>query len=355
MMLRTVFPVLTTFMVHAGLAANTARADEVFYISDGVHLHLVHGTTTQMSVEQWAAYYFKKDSPSNLPSRAWGMATARTAEAVLRHVESDQKFERHFEKWCGCSWGTDTFFNVVAPVALILKPVRDGARTKKIVETLHSTGDRLKGLIDMFNSAADLAGENRLPGLSGPFADFVQALHKGIDRFLMMKKDLTQFSDVALNQLEDRLNEFGSTLDGLAHDSTTVFGSPNAPQTSQTGPQFRFPLDYGGTVFATQTFQVTGNQLTYERHYERTDRAADANGSWNQYSISFADVHAKFEGGRDQVWATKIFCRANDACLKMRAGDDSSLKQRDRDRVYDWIYFPSEGEARAFEQNVNNR
>ena len=163
-----------------------SKAANSYYVFDGNSLVTVFDSPSNAHADQWAAFYFKKGTSPTEISQRWGMDLGSTPDEVLHNVEINQNFEKRYEKWCLCSWGPNTFFNSVAPVAMVKEASALRPRQVEILAKAHSAWDRVQGLIGRFNKAADLASELKLPRLggTGPFADFMGAMHASIDQFM---------------------------------------------------------------------------------------------------------------------------------------------------------------------------
>lgn len=196
--------------------ASQAIALDSYYVISGDSFQRVQGDPKAIMVEYWAAYFFKKGEPTSPVSRAWGAHTSDSPEAVARHVQMNQDFEKRYQRWCGCAWGADTFFNAVAPVAVVKKTSKNSAIDSQkagLLKQLHETWDQLIEVRDRFNNAADLAGEQKLLTLkSGPFSDFMHAMHESVDKAMSLQNELTLYSDIAVSRLEDQLGLFQKSV-----------------------------------------------------------------------------------------------------------------------------------------------
>jgi hypothetical protein len=223
---------LTIAMALAAACLWTSVASaEKYYVSDGKKIELIDGDPADANVAEWAVYFFRRGDTAENPSKAWGSETADSPAAIEKLIENDQKFEKSYEKWCGCAWGKDTFFNPLAPVGLLNKSKQLGAKSQSVLEKAHAAADRIESLIERFNDAATLAGDEKLPTLiKGPLADFAKHLHKVFDKFLATKKEVTQLSDSAIASLDKQLEAFGTDLEQgekLADKATEAAANAN--------------------------------------------------------------------------------------------------------------------------------
>src|SRR5579872_101376 len=185
---------------------------ESYYVFDGNNMSTVFDSPQNAHVDQWAAFYFKRGASVSVLSQRWGMDLGSSPSEVIAKVEKNQKFEKRYEKWCGCSWGSDTFFNAAVPVAMVKEAssARLTAKQSEILDKLHTGWDRLQLVIKAFNAAADWAGEAKLPRLNykGPFAEYMAVLHRATDTFNRISHEVTRYSDAALGVLEADLDKF---------------------------------------------------------------------------------------------------------------------------------------------------
>lgn len=203
---RTVIPLVLCLLYGRTVAA------EGYWIFDGRSLTLVQRDPSSARATEWAAFYFRKAAPAGTMSQRWGIDTASGPAAVLKKVQANQKFERYYEKWCGCSWGQDTFFNVVAPVALE-KPsgITDflSARQNAGASKLHEAWDTVTEYRDRFNQAADLVGGQKLAYFgSGPVAEFMNNMHETLDKFLSLSDQLMRPATLSQAILEKNIDRF---------------------------------------------------------------------------------------------------------------------------------------------------
>src|SRR5438132_4478239 len=98
-----------------------AQSAQTYWVYDGRSLSVVQRDPSTVQAKEWAAFYFRKSAPAGTMSQRWGIDTGQSAADVLRKVKENQRFERQFERWCQCSWGENTTFNVIAPVVSLSK------------------------------------------------------------------------------------------------------------------------------------------------------------------------------------------------------------------------------------------
>jgi hypothetical protein len=212
-----------TILLALGLSACNAWSQSYYYVFDGNSLSLVRQDPTNVSAPKWAAFYFKKGRSAEINNR-WGVSEKKTPAEVLKSVESNQKFERQYERWCGCGWGEETFFNVIAPVAMRESPATLDPLKINLLNKAHETWDEAQELIERFNHAAELSGGEGVPKLrTGPLAEFMKNVHDVVDRFQSIQGQITQYSGAALQGFEARLNEFARSVGEIQQTAPQAF------------------------------------------------------------------------------------------------------------------------------------
>jgi hypothetical protein len=212
-----------TILLAGIVASGRAAAQNHYYASDGVNIMLVQRPPETARVTEWAAFYYKKGQPAGEMSARWGIETKNSPAAVMRSVDANQRFERSYEKWCGyvlprdtCSWGENTFFNVMAPVALV-KPESAGlsARQKQALDRMHEAWDSLAEFRDKFNTFGEFLegryGFGRrveLPVGSGPLAEFFSGIHETFDKFGEIAGKIEKYPDMAMGAFDSNLAKF---------------------------------------------------------------------------------------------------------------------------------------------------
>jgi hypothetical protein len=216
------------FMRPLALAAillpSGAWSQSYYYVFDGNSLSLVRQDPTNVSAPKWAAFYFKKGRSAEINNR-WGLSEKKTPAEVLKSVESNQKFERQYEKWCGCEWGEETFFNVIAPVAM-----RDSGRIAldplkvQLLNKTHDTWDEAQELMERYDNAAELSGGEPLRKVvSGPLAEFLKNMHDIVDKYQSAYQKITRYSGSALQGFESRVDEFAASVSRIEQGAPQAF------------------------------------------------------------------------------------------------------------------------------------
>ena len=313
-----------TLCLTTGLLAVSASATyaQTYYVSDGISLTLVYGDPQKAKAVEWAAFYFARGARAGAMSQRWGVDTKATAAAVLQSVTANQTFERAYEKWCGCSWGPNTFFNALAPVALQQPShVLLTAPQSAFLDRAHAAWDGFAALRDQFNTALQLAGEENLrPLASGPIAEFLSAMHETVDRFAAVSDQIARPALAALDRLDVALQGFNGAL------RRATLASTGALATLNTAPS---PIPARGSLsFSFRDEGPNSQYLQYDAGFDGTKVTMryTSNMSSNVGEARIADIAAVddvYEGPPSANRAIfNVWCRST-ACVSNRS---SSVK-----------------------------
>src|SRR5579863_4091114 len=99
-------------------ATTAARGQGPYYVFDGQSVTEVPRIPDDGQADRWAAFYLKTGASGSLAAQRWGAEFQSSPVEVMESVVTNQEFQRTYAKWCGCEWGSDTFFNVIVPVAI---------------------------------------------------------------------------------------------------------------------------------------------------------------------------------------------------------------------------------------------
>lgn len=188
---------------------------------------------------QWAVYWFRKGGSNTNPSTRWGADYENSPQMIEKRVAGAQKFEKQYERWCGCDWGPYTFFNPAYPIAIVpfMKPFLSPVLSQEqraFAAKAHATVDELLDLAERFNSAAELADDSKLKLRGGPIRDFVDAMHKSLDDWMRVNSEIQSYSAMAMAGVETLWDQFQndaartSTLAGPAMAALHVDQKPAA-------------------------------------------------------------------------------------------------------------------------------
>jgi hypothetical protein len=208
-----------------------------YYNYDGRNLSYHSEGLPIGKVDYWAVYYFHKGVPTTNPTSRWGMDISKSADGVTQSVVQSQKFEKAYEKWCGCSWGLNTYFNPLYPVAVIngadSAPFHHDGRPSDFyiivaIRHFHEIADKVSEILSRINEASDLANQRRIvPEWKGALADFFRAMHKSLDQFQSLRAEFGGMGDIALRNLEDTLNSLQSDVDQQSRSANAIIAMLN--------------------------------------------------------------------------------------------------------------------------------
>src|SRR4051794_34861448 len=145
LLLPTLLSVVVLFAQSASqqTASTAVGLQGLYYISDGESLTEVRSNTEHVPADRWAAFYMKKGASGTETSQRWGVEIQTSGSEVMQSVVTRQKFERTYAKWCGCEWGSNTFFNVIAPVAMTKSSPALSAGKAEVLMKAQNIGDRI--------------------------------------------------------------------------------------------------------------------------------------------------------------------------------------------------------------------
>ena len=337
------------------LLSSSGWALNSYYVYDGRTLSEVRDDPSRITVDQWLLLYFKKGASTESMSAQWGMGLEKTPEAVLNSVEKNQKFERHFEKWCQCTWGSDTFFNVVAPVATVQK-ASDFNRHQLailILSKAHGGWDRIQELVGRFNTAAELAGEQRLPKLGGgPFSEFMNAMHSSIDQALSINSQVTRYSGTAIDNFESQLDRFTQAADKVTSTATLALQTLQPDSTGTFSRTFRH-YHMGANIFTNRTLSIGTDEITIEERWENNSRTLERK---HIPLGQIGDVKAPRQSGNE--WNVSVSCKSDTSCIKDEFYPDTvyanspDYGDHGAPKSWDLLNFATQAEATSFYETV---
>jgi hypothetical protein len=222
-----------------------------YYDYDGRNLsyHAGDPPTHGLFIDYWAVYYFRQGVPTANPTFRWGMDISKSAAGVKKSVLQAQKFEKTYEKWCGCSWGPNTHFNPLYPVAVYSgQKIRQSSEFLKDLERmsnnrvvdsygrkLHEIYDNISEILDRVNQAADLAGQRRIvPEWKDPLADFFRAMHKVLDQYAHLQAEVGDIGNQAIRNLDSALDSLESDVRQESQSADTVIATLNTTSNDTT-------------------------------------------------------------------------------------------------------------------------
>jgi hypothetical protein len=192
-----------------GAAAYTAAAsDNEYYLFNGRELtRVTRGRPEEVSAKEWQFWLYRKGAAAS-GSDYWGAITGRTVAAVRAELKSSQDFERTYERWCECSWGPETNFNALGPIAMVDAPLYP--KSSELYDAL----DRLKKLAGISSQILEAAGavdRNRRANpfrlVGAIFREYVDNLKQAYGRARQLRRMLNQNFDSAVGPLVAQLDD----------------------------------------------------------------------------------------------------------------------------------------------------
>lgn len=244
-MIRYIFFILVAVAL-GGFFDAACADDHGFYIQDGKTLFFhPYGNPDDIKPSEWQVRLYKRGQSTG-GNDNWGLISEKSASKVLETLKKDQDFERRWEKWCGCSWGADTHFNPLGPIAVIKKPLL----SKQIFDAYDKS-------IEIYLRARDIQKKYQLLILG---KEQKNNQFSGIGK--VIKEYMEQFRDVFRKKAV--LDRIMATTNGIAsHEMVTAFdelnrslGALNAKQGAmQDGTN-------GGGWYAPDAIYTSKNPLT---------------------------------------------------------------------------------------------
>jgi hypothetical protein len=205
------------------------QSSSVYFVYDGTSLTRVTGNPRRSPATEWGAFYFPRGVSPTDPAKRWGLDLKKSPGDALKAVAANQKFEKKYERWCGCDWGRNTFSNAVAPVAMVKKAAAFNPKQAQLLSKAHAVWDKVQASLDTFDKAASLAGESSGGRASnGPAAEYMRAMHRAFDQFHSINSQITPYSNTTMRKLERLLNSFAESerLAASAADRALKSSSP---------------------------------------------------------------------------------------------------------------------------------
>jgi cell division septation protein DedD len=186
-------------------ASATTGGQGLYYISNGQSLTEVRSEPEHVQAERWAAFYFRKGASSSVLSQRWGLEIQSSPAEVMKKVAESQKFERTYEKWCGCEWGSNTFFNVIAPVAMTKSSSALSAGKADVIIKAQGIGNRIGHIVETVDGA-----------------EYMENIHQAMDQYGVINNLIYLLSDNAVANIEKRLNQLVSEVSNIERASRAV-------------------------------------------------------------------------------------------------------------------------------------
>ncbi len=310
--------------------------------------------------QHWSAYFYPKGaSATGLIRDAWGSAEAGSIGALSAKIRAAQKLEKTWETWCGCEWGRSTFFNVLSPVLVENEgPPGDPTTSyssplSRAFVTVAMEEKKVEALVDQFNVAANLAGEQKIKlfGDGSPVSDFIRSVRTAIERFSEIQKEIEHPANVGMANINTALDDFGRSVS----EADRVSAQAVAAMTSSRGtPDQGQPGPAGGSFFwadgapAIQSVIDDGSKITLREPEVQDDGTRDTVTLIAKYRDIYSEPPA--EGGPN-FWYVTIGCGGgmeNTDCIEEWNQDEGQSPVKLSGRNDTAVYFGSKSAAQYF-------
>jgi cell division septation protein DedD len=261
--MRLLLPTLLTVVLlfsQAGLSPTASAAVGVqglYYISDGQSLTEVRSDPEQVQADRWAAFYFRKGTSGPDASQRWGLEIQTSPAEVMKSVVTSQEFERAYAKWCGCEWGSNTFFNVIAPVALTKSSPALSAGKAEIIIKAQNIRDRIEQIVKTLNGESELVAEKKV------LPEYVENIHKALDQYATLNNVISLLSDNAVANIEKRLNQLADEVSNIERASLVTIQPISNASSSRSFTEVSYPIETatinGGKSVSTDSATGTAN------------------------------------------------------------------------------------------------
>jgi hypothetical protein len=277
---------------------------EQFYTWDGSNLREVYDKPSNVHADHWEIWLYKRDAAHNERNR-WGSLEKDTADAVKKELQSSQKFEKRYEAFFHLGWGTETYFNPSAPIAVTKKSNFGGQMTISSTENIY---DKLSEFREAFNDAVEMASQEpesevaegmKLHSTFGQMLEFANLTKASFEKAQHLYKTLTslQPSPDSWEQLLHSANDARLAMPPdirkkVYGDDSSSKGSPErTPNNSGLSEDQMATLQkIKGSWIGTEGFSdekltasVNGTQVTI--HINGTKMICTATGGWTSHTF----------------------------------------------------------------------
>ena len=227
-----------------------------------------------VTADYWLVEYYRRNATVGA-GQPWGADTGDSAASVMTQMAKDQEFEKKWERWCGCSWGDDTFFNPRGPIAVM----HASEEKKGALQTILPVAERIKGLIETFKTVSDIFSEK--PGENNPSADvgnvskeYIDNLKDAIHLQTQLQRILTSaagggtLSTSSLQDISSKLDKCDQDLPKLQQAVASNAPSPNITFSGTShfiNPWFKDTGQItlrGDSILVVTTYTVVGGVVT---------------------------------------------------------------------------------------------
>lgn len=303
------------------LLVRTARAaDSGYYVQKGSAMFRVtDGAASKVVAKEWQIRLYKKNGPTSGPgSRSWGLITGKSADSVNRQLASYQTMEKGWEKCAGMSWGEDTYFNPLGPIAIVES---DKPKILAALDTADSIVSKLKNLKDGFDKIMEAVATE--PKENNPFASVGTVLKEYTDNFKDVQQKLAKLKqklaigDAAMSEFSSGLNEISRELPTLEKQGNTLLSKIGS--TSSVGSIGRDWMSQSFTDISGDRYHhsisVEGSVLSFSSYTEFKEQGGSVfvvSGEVPLTSIDQDQVNLRTHMNDGDAWSLKVWCKDNE-------------------------------------------
>ena len=300
------------FSLYLFTAVVSARAQQQnpHYVYDGKILQVVDEELALAKCKRWQVWLYQEGVripryTAGLQYSRWGLMEGTSAENVMKQLQASQNFEAAYLTFFGSNtWGRDTFFNPVGPIALTAGLSEDRPPALEKLYQLRWLHERVNKLIGAVSPSLE---NNPSEGPTSYVKEYFDQIRDALQRVSKLHSQLSH----AHPQLQ-----FIQT--GIVQARTQVAQAENnVPKITAILPSVRLPtskawMSHTGTAGSDGTVQVevmeTGPGVSVQQTW--TDGDGSMTGTVIVTAIPYADIgKIDFEPptrNGDALWTVRI-------------------------------------------------
>lgn len=326
-----VWLIIGGLLLPTGIASGRQMASG-YYIFDGKRLSRVDDASPRsVSATSWEMWLFRKGAPqAESGAGRWGTISGKSADQVLRELESSQKFERRWEGWCRCPYGPSTFFNALGPVAVVRTPVVPELRD---IERLFDAQEVVvDGLNKIDTALGNVTTFNPFESVGNAWREYADNLKLAQDQLRYLSLRLPQLTNPAFEQSLTQLAGFVGPLRNVPSSAPSPVRMPSTTKPTHIGGRWQESTHQDFQSIATQQRVEISARLT--AHHVRPGAGSTT------FVVSPQDIAAsrlQVAGGGTR-WLLTIAAPGGKVLITYPDGSTESAG------VFDLV-FPSESQA----------
>ena len=188
-----------------------AQQAPAYYVFDGRNLHVMDERPVQASYARWQIWLYPEHvhvphSTTGFPYSRWGLLEGRSAENVIKQLETFQGFERASLNFFGPGqWEKHTFLNPLGPIAITGEAVKNEPPEAFNLSELNS---RINRLIAILQPSLE---NNKNNDLSSAVKDYFEQVEDCLAQVAGLYSQLNQVNP-QLHVTDDGIVRMRSTL-----------------------------------------------------------------------------------------------------------------------------------------------